>query len=96
MIYNKTEKRVRLFELEVNTKMNYEVNPFTSYRYLKPSISGKKDNAWKIFVKNTSPVKVEVEYNEKMCFDDDAKNWNKLNDIKKITLNSLEEKTITI
>lgn len=96
LIYNKTEKRVRLFELEVNTNMNYEVNTFTSYRYLKPSISGKKDNAWKIFVKNTSSNKVEVEYNEKMCFDDDAKNWNKLNDIKKITLNSLEEKTITI
>lgn len=29
---------------------------------------------------------IEVEYNEKMCFDADAKNWNKLNDIKPVTI----------
>lgn len=56
------------------------------YEYLELSSKGYNSGTYTILIQNNTSHQIETEYNEKMCFDADAKNWNKLNDIKTVTI----------
>lgn len=64
---------------------------------LEPKIVSKSFTVWKIRIYNPNDASRIVHYNEKMCFEDDAKNWNKLFDLKTITIpaNSYEDVEIS-
>lgn len=66
------------------------------YDYLELSVAGKSGSTWLIEITNTSPMGIEVEYNTKMCYWDDARNWTGLNDVAKINLKPYETKKVNI
>lgn len=65
-------------------------------RYLELTLLGKSGSNWNIKVENKSTEKVIVDYNSKMCFENDAKKWTNLNDVKSIDVNSNDYTTIKI
>ena len=66
------------------------------YDYMELSIASKIGSIWRIEITNTSPMGIEVEYNTKMCYWDDARNWTGLNDVAKINLKPYETKKVNI
>lgn len=66
------------------------------YTYLQLMNSGKDGKKWNICVTNMVNEEIVVQYNAKMCFDDDAKYWRNLNDIREITINNYGSRIITI
>lgn len=66
------------------------------YDYLELDVAGKIGSIWLIEITNTSSMGIEVEYNAKMCYWDDARNWTGLNDVAKIDLKPYETKEISI
>lgn len=64
----------------LNSGMTYEVDIAYDV-YLNFGIAGYSSNKWKINIFNRDRFQHQVYYNEKMCFEDDAKNWTGLNDI---------------
>lgn len=72
----------------LNEFIFYYMNSFTSsrnedseYEYPIVSIFMKSGSKWFIWVENTSSAGINLEYNSKMCFLNDAKNWSGLNDV---------------
>ena len=90
------EERIVLHNLNANGTMSVERIGKNLYKYLQVSISQKNGNKWEIFVTNMINEDIIVEYNEKMCFENDAKNWNNLNDIKSISLRKYGTAIISI
>lgn len=66
------------------------------YDYLELDVASKIGSIWRIEITNTSPMGIEVEYNTKMCYWDDARNWTGLNDVAKINLKPYETKKVNI
>ncbi len=52
--------------------------------------------SWTIEIENHSNKRLTVEYNEKMCFEEDAKTFSGLNDVKKETIEANSIKNLTI
>ena len=89
-----------IINLFIYSYLNSYVTSYTGapvfHDYLDLSISGKEGPTWKIRITNNSSHKRTVSYNEKMCFDSDAKNWSKLDDIKTITINAYSSEIVPI
>lgn len=51
------------------------------YEYPTLEVVSKTGSTWLIRVENTSSAGINLEYNSKMCFFNDAKNWAGLNDV---------------
>lgn len=51
------------------------------YEYPTLEVVSKTGSTWLIRVENTSSAGINLEYNSKMCFFNDAKNWTGLNDV---------------
>lgn len=65
------------------TSLNYPSQSISS-AYLNLSVVSKSGSIWTIKVQNNTDCGVFVYYNAKMCFENDAKNWTGLSDIKRI------------
>lgn len=74
--------------------MVYQV--VTDEQCLNIRCHGFSSGQWNISVYNPNFDSVLLEYNEKMCFENDAKNWTGLNDIKTIVLNSHSSESVMI
>ena len=68
----------------------------TENAFLDISIVNKSGSTWTIRVVNDTGATRTVYYNSKMCFEDDAKTWTSLNDIKSIYLSSGSSATVQI
>lgn len=55
--------------------------------FLEMSNNGKNNGKWNIGITNIASVPITLEYNEKMCFANDARNWNLSNINNSILLN---------
>ncbi len=65
--------------------------------YLEITNMGKSSGKWRIKIKNVSNTTITVEYNELMCFLDDAENWTDLDDVNNdYDLDPGESITVTI
>ncbi|MBP5092170.1 MAG: hypothetical protein J6328_06445 [Bacilli bacterium] len=75
-------------KLELLT-LGYAAFPGGAESYLAPclkvEITGKSGSSWKVKVRNYNKFAVTVLYNSKMCFLDDAKNWNNLSNVQRIS-----------
>ena len=80
--------------LSPDTTMSCHSNSLTLYLGL--ANAGKSGNAWKIQITNMTDEKLTVQYNSKMCTESDGKNWTGLVDLKTITLEAGETKTVII
>ncbi len=68
----------------------------TVVTYLTLSNLGKSNGSWSIKITNPLNQAVTVEYNTKMCFTDDAKNWSGLSDIGTVTIAANSSATVSI
>lgn len=68
----------------------------TSMNYLEIYGVKKSSTKWTVTFMNPNPYRVRVEYNSKMCFGDDAKNYTSLYDIKAIHLGAYEVLSVVI
>lgn len=59
-------------------------------------IVGKNGHFWTIEVKNPNDYQVQVVYNEKMCYDGDAREWKGLKHTNEVTLNKDESAQVEI
>lgn len=60
------------------------------------SIDNFSDGKWSIYVSNPNSYSIDLEYNEKMCFENDAKSWTKLKNVKTIQLSSRSYSVVKI
>ena len=67
-----------------------------TYEYLSFEILGKSGTTWSIKICNNSSHYREVFYNSKMCFDNDAQNWQNLNNIVTIYVVPYQYSIVTI
>lgn len=82
--------------VDINNSYNtYQLNmPY--YGFLSLKVYKKEGSTWKIKIYNTSSINLEVNYNSKMCYFDDAKNWKNLSDVKTIVIYSNSYETVDI
>ena len=59
-------------------------------------IFGQDQHKWQIKIRNTHDETRTYAYNTKMCFNEDAKNWTSLTDVKFVRLKSGETKIVEI
>lgn len=85
------------------TKYNYgDASSLGSYPgFLSMRVVGSSGwlfaiTSWTIEIENHSNKKLTVEYNEKMCFEQDARSFSGLSDIKTDTVNANSTKNLTI
>lgn len=84
-----------VFPIQLTTgSLTYRIAISTSWVEL--SVDSFNNKKWEINVYNPNTFGITLEYNSKMCYQDDAKNWNKLNDIKSIYISSFNTKTVSI
>ncbi len=84
----KTEKHFEVYVSKTNGETELDVyckKETPIYTYLSLSNKNKKDGKWSIDIYNPYDTSIEVEYNTKKCFEADAKNWTKLNDIASVS-----------
>lgn len=67
------------YYLHTYENMNQNISKVTYNYYVNVGIEGKSGNFWIVNVTNTYGYRIKVEYNTKMCFEGDAKNWTGLN-----------------
>jgi hypothetical protein len=70
---------VRLYANDIDFHYHESAQAYAGNQLLN---LGKCDNSWVMMFKNTSNEKKEIQYNAKMCTEDDAKNWFNLVDVK--------------
>ncbi len=79
---SETERNIRyanqLSENNNNSSMTVSDGIIYIFNYLSLSNSGKSSGTWTIKISNPLSVGITVYYNEKMCFEGDAKNWTSL------------------
>lgn len=94
-----TRRIVYAHNLSTSHTMTAEGNTGTFYSYsnygMKISLLGKNKGKWLVDLTNTSSVSQFYEFNEKMCFNNDAKNWTNLVDIVK-TVDVPSGETLTL
>lgn len=83
-------------DLDPKGTMSLVRGNFVIYTYLTISNAGKSGSSWKINIKNPFSESITVYYNAKMCFDDDAKKWTGLNDVKSVTIGANQTKQVNI
>lgn len=83
-------------ELNPNGKMEVSRIITAEHKYLKLVNKGKSGSSWKIEVTNPLSRPIKVQYNSKMCFEGDAKNWSGLNNILNLDLAPGETKSVYI
>lgn len=83
-------------DLDPKGTMSLVRGNFVIYTYLTISNAGKSGSSWKINIKNPFSESITVYYNAKMCFDDDAKKWTGLNDVKSVTIGANQTKQVSI
>ena len=93
---NNEEKRYNVKDYDEIGNISYTYETYPYFNYLELSNLKKNGNKWSVVVTNTSEDNIVLEYNSKLCFEDDAKNWTGLKDIKKISLSPGESTTIII
>jgi hypothetical protein len=96
LLTDTSEQRLAIDGLDTMCNMNVNSKMYAYYKYLKIENKGKNGNKWKIKITNTLASSVTVNYNSKMCYEDDAKNWKNLSDIKSFTLSGNSNRTIEI
>lgn len=82
--------------LNPNGKMEVSRIITAEHKYLKLVNKGKSGSSWKIEVTNPLSRPITVQYNSKMCFEGDAKNWSGLSNLSTLDLNPGETKTVYI
>lgn len=98
-----TDSRVNLTNL---CKGNYEdytltfYYDFNPYRYTTQGVEiyivNKIGSTWKIHITNNTGQKRDFYYNSKMCFENDAKNWNLSADVVSIPIQNGGSATVSI
>lgn len=83
-------------DLDPKGTMSLVRGNFVIYTYLTISNAGKSGSSWKINIKNPFSESITVYYNARMCFDDDAKKWTGLNDVKSVTIGANQTKQVNI
>lgn len=63
---------------------------------LEGRIYQKEGNKWTMRIYNPTNQLVTCEYNSKMCFENDAKNWRNLNDVNTTSINPRSYKDIVV
>ena len=59
-------------------------------------VEGSSSGNWKVNIQNNNAETVTVTYNERMCFEDDAKNFNHLTNLRSFRLAPFGDRTVTI
>lgn len=70
----------------VSAKAETASSYILEYKYLEISVSEKVGKQWKFNITNPNPYEIDVYYNTKMCNSGDAREWEGLKDVAKITL----------
>ena len=97
--YNEGNGATKIKQLIVSLAESCYSSPYTKelvFEELKFNMIGKEGSYWNIEIKNESSHVRTVEYNTKMCFESDAKNWSGLNNIESITLEPYESTIVSI
>lgn len=96
--YLKNGKRIITYVdgISNSTAPNVEMNKVNYFDYGDIALVGKNGNKWLIKIRNTYGETKTVQYNTKMCFENDAKNWSGLNDVSTFSLAPGQEKTVSI
>lgn len=63
--------------------------------YLQLELIGEGSDYWLVRVTNPTSKSIKVTYNEFMCYENDAKNWEKLGHLRTITLGTSENTAST-
>ncbi len=74
--------------------LNYQVS--LAFSHLEISINKYESGKWFINVRNSNPISITLEYNEKMCYEGDAKEWKGLKDIKTVSMDSKSSTEVKI
>ncbi len=74
--------------------LNYQVS--LAFSHLEISINKYESGKWFINVRNSNPFSITLEYNTKMCYEGDAKEWKGLKDIKSEQIDSHSSTEVTI
>ena len=90
-----TEIRLSIDRLTSGGGLRVKAYKYDIYTYLPLENVGHNGD-WQIKVINTTNSTINLQYNAKMCFEDDAKNWSGLKDIESITLRPWQSEIITI
>lgn len=77
---------VRLYDNDIDFHYHESAQAYAGNQLLN---LGKYDNSWVMMFHNTSNEKKEIQYNARMCTENDAKNWLNLVDVKS---DEIEEK----
>ena len=72
------------------------LNAASELKVLNTSIIDKNNGIWTIKVTNPTDSSVDVIYNTRMCFGDDAKNWKGLINIETFKLSAHSSKNVTV
>lgn len=63
------------------SSLSPQITTISSADYGSVNLVGKNANKWIINVTNTYNERVKVEFNRKMCFESDARNWTGINEV---------------
>lgn len=88
--------RYSLNQLNKDGTMNISQWTYKAFKYLSLINLGKNNGKWKIRIKNPLKQEITVEYNKKMCFEGDAKNWTGLKDVESISISANSSKDVEI
>lgn len=74
----------------------YVNTDYSNSAYLGLSIVDKEGSTWTIKVKNNTAEDINIRYNKKMCFYDDAKEWKGLKDVTEESIEAYKSKNIEV
>lgn len=83
-------------DLSADCTMSLKRRNELAYDYLVLKNNGKTNGKWNIRISNPTSSLIQVSYNTKMCFDDDAKNWSNLSDIAYVTISAQSYASVSI
>jgi len=81
-----SEQRMAINNLDVSCNMDVYSKMYDYYEYLQISNFGNINGKWQIKISNPLSTSITVYYNTKMCFENDAKNWENLSNVSSLTL----------
>ena len=90
-----TEVRLSIDRLTSGGGLRVKASKYDRYTYL-PLENVGHNGGWQIKVTNITNAPIDIEYNTKMCFENDAKNWSGLKDISYIRLYPGQSQVVTV
>lgn len=90
-----TEVRLSIDRLTSGGGLRVKASKYDRYTYL-PLQNVGHSGGWQIKVTNITNGPIDIEYNTKMCFENDAKNWSGLKDISYIRLYPGQSQVVTV